>query len=127
MKKLVIFAVFVLSVTVCLTGRVCEAKDVWVARWEEEQVDVYVMDETLAGNVSENGRSFHLFTKNVRDDGRIDRIFWRFSKRETDIWRYETSRMHCGPTTPVSPEDSVFKFCMNALQWSYTVGESGCY
>ena len=127
MKKLVIFAVFVLSVTVCLTGRVCEAKDVWVAHWEDEQVDVYVRDDTLAANVSESGRSFHLFTNQVREDGRIDRIFWRFSKCETDIWRYETSRMHCGPTTPVSPDNPVFTFCMNALQWPYTVGEAGCY
>lgn len=127
MKKLSIFAAVVLSVTVFLTAPICEAKAVWVAHWEDEQVDVYVMDDTLAGNVSENGRSFHLFTNNVREDGRIDRIFWRFSKRETDIWRYETSRMHCGPTTPVSPDNPVFTFCMNALKWSYTVGESGCY
>ena len=47
MKKIFSITALILAVTVFLPTYICEAKDVWVSHWNSENIDVYVMDDTL--------------------------------------------------------------------------------
>lgn len=111
--------VFALMFAVALTfANTCAAQDVWVEHWGgSDNVDIYVMDDTLRGNSSQN--NFAVSTKFVRN-GRLQKVVnWSFSKYKTDMWRYETSTMDGSHTTVVMPRNKIFEFCMNRLGWSY--------
>ena len=143
MKKIFSITALILAVTVFLPTYICEAKDVWVSHWNSENIDVYVMDDTLRRFLRyrkalqsidkrdtkqlPDQRHFKVSTKNVRNGELLDIVNWTFLKYKTDMWRYETSTMDGTHMTVVLPGNQVFKFCMNALGWPYTVKEHWCY
>ena len=126
MKKFVLFAI--LSVMMFLSSyNDCKAKDIWVAHWASENVDIYVMDDTIINDSSNDSRCFKVSTKRVRDGKLLNVINWEFIKYESDMWRYETSTMDGLHATVVIPRNAVFEFCMNQLGWSYRIQEYWYY
>lgn len=103
----------------------CGAADVWVEHWNSENVDIYVMDDTLKSGTSETGKYFDVSTKEVRN-GKLQKVVkWSFSKYKSDMWRYETSTMDGTHTTVVIPRSGLFEYCMKKLGWPYqTVTDS---
>ena len=126
MKRFFLMALIV-SAAILLPTYVCEAKDVWVDHWNSENVDIYVMDDTLTSGSSDSIKYFKVSTKEVRNGELIRIVHWNFIKYKSDMWRYETSTMDGTHMTVVLPGNQVFKFCMNALGWPYTVKEHWCY
>ena len=47
MKRIVFMLLAVTAIFFSAFDGACEAKDVWVERWEQNQADVYVMDTTI--------------------------------------------------------------------------------
>ncbi|BEU88919.1 hypothetical protein TAMA11512_23830 [Selenomonas sp. TAMA-11512] len=127
MKKLILMVTLIVTAAVLIPTGACEAKDVWVAHWNAEDVDIYVMDDTIASGASDTVKHFKVSTKEVRNGELIRRIDWTFSKYKTDMWRYETSAMKGTHTTVVIPRDEIFEFCMNALGWSYRIKDFWYY
>ena len=39
----------------------CEATDVWVEHWNSNDVDIYVMDDTLISGSSQTGKYFDVY------------------------------------------------------------------
>ena len=117
---------FIAVIIFFISSNICFAKDVWVEHWNDENVDVYVMDDTIISSEAAKNY-FSVSTKKVKDGKLLKVIEWKFSKYKNDMWRYETSTMDGTHTTVVSPENKVFKFCMNKLGWSYEVKEFWVY
>ena len=127
MKKLLIAMIFSAASVLSIHAANCEAADVWVDHWNAENVDIYVMDETLRNGTSETGRYFKVSTKEVRN-GQLQKIInWSFSQYKSDMWRYETSAMDGSHTTVVIPRNGIFEFCMNRLGWSYRIEDYWYY
>ena len=105
----------------------CEAKDVWVAHWDSENLDIYVMDETITGGVTDTGKYFKVSTKRVREGALVDVVRWSYSKFRSDMWRYETDTMDGSHTTVVTAKDKVFEFCMDHLGWKYDMQQFWYY
>ena len=72
MKRFFLMALLV-SAAILLPSYVCEAKDVWVDHWNSEDVDIYVMDDTLTTGSSDSIKYFKVSTKEVRN-GELIRI-----------------------------------------------------
>ena len=125
MKK---FALITLLATVIFSTFVHEgeARDVWVDHWDYENVDIYVMDDTITPANSERDY-FSVTTKQVRNGKLLKTVIWKFSKYMTDMWRYETSTMDGTHTTVVIPKNGIFEFCMNRLGWSYRIKDNYYY
>ena len=67
MKRFVFLVMMVAAVMFSLSIAHCEAKDVWVDRWQNSNADIYVMDETLAWEENLNGKFFRVTTKEVQN------------------------------------------------------------
>ena len=119
MKKILSVLMFA-AMLVCLTP-CCEAADVWVAHWNDANVDIYVMDDTITSGTSNTGRYFDVATKKVKAGQLQQVITWKFSQYKEDMWRYETSTMDGSHTTVVTPRNGVFEFCMDKLGWDYRI------
>ena len=117
----------VLLLVVSFAPNICKAEDVWVDHWQSENVDIYVMVETLESGYFSNGRYFNVSTKEVRNGELIKVIEWSFSQINSDFWRYETSTMKGSHTTVVIPENRLFEFCMERLGWDYRIKERWYY
>ena len=104
MKKF-FFGIVMMLAAFCIVAPAseCGATDVWVAHWNDENVDIYVMDDTLQYGTGSTGRWFNVVTKKVRDGRLLRTIDWKFSKFKSDMWRYETSTMDGRHTTVVMP------------------------
>ena len=97
----------------------CEATDVWVDHWNYEDVDIFVMDDTIASDSNAHGRGFTVSTKEVKN-GKLQRVInWCFDNGKG--WRYSSSRMDPRITSRVIPRNNIFEFCMNRLGWSYSI------
>ena len=70
MKRIVFMLLAVTAIFFSAFDRACEAKDVWVERWEQNQADVYVMDTTLEWEENLDGKVFRVSTK-MMQDGKI--------------------------------------------------------
>ena len=103
MKRLIFLMTLFLSTAFFLPTYTCEAKDVWVERWNYENVDIYVMDDTITSGSSGNSKYFNVTVKEVRN------------------------RMKGTHTTVVIPKNQIFEFCMDALGWPYTIKEFWYY
>ena len=121
---------FLLSIAMALTmfctvafASTCEATDCWGDHWNDENVDIYVMDDTICHGTTSSGRWFNVVTKKVQNGRLLRTIDWKFSKYKTDMWRYETSTMDGRHTTAVFPDNGVFRYCMNAIGWSYNTSD----
>lgn len=105
----------------------CEAADVWVAHWNDENVDIYVVDDSLTSQRSSGVKEFKVTTKSVRNGRLVKTIRWDYFQESSAMWRYETSTMDGSHTTAVTPPDKVFEFCMKKLGWSYRIQEFWYY
>lgn len=110
--------IFVLTIFF-IPAKICAAADIWVAHWNEENVDIYVVEETISGNSAKD--YFSVSTKEVRGGQLLQNVKWEFSKFQNDMWRYETSTMDGTHTTVVIPRNMIFEFCMNRLGWNYKI------
>lgn len=126
MRKFFGFKFFVAVIIFSANFTFCQAKDVWVDHWNSENVDVYVMDDTIIPSQSARNY-FSVSTKEVRNGKLLKVVAWKFSKYKDDMWRYETNTMDGTHTTVVSPENKIFQFCMKKLGWHYTVKEFWVY
>ena len=100
-----------LAVTFAVTlifAETCAAQDIWVAHWQSENVDVYVPDDTITSGTSDTGKYFSVSTKFVRNGQLQQVVIWKFSKFDSDMWRYETSTMDGSHTTVVIPKNPLF-------------------
>jgi len=127
MKKLILFMMLVAAAVISMPTNSCEAQDVWVEHWNYEDVDIYVMDDTLKTGTSGTGKFFKVSVKEVRDGELLSVVDWTFSKYKTDMWRYVTSNMRGNNTTVVIPRNQIFEFCMKSLGWSYRLQGSYYY
>ena len=117
MKKFVfLFVFFIMLINVNLVS----AQDVWVDHWNYENVDIYVMNDTITiGKDNDGYRWFKVITKEVKNNELIKTIKWSYGEMSTE-WRYETSEMDGMHTNHVTKHDKVFQYCMKYLGWSYT-------
>lgn len=127
MKKIFLFTFLTAMLIFSVSVRNCEAKDVWVAHWSSENLDIYVMDDTINPTTSGEQNYFSVSTKQVQNGKLIQTITWKFSKFRTDMWRYETNTMRGTHTTVVIPRNGIFEFCMQRLGWSYQIRNNYYY
>ena len=95
MKRFVFLVMMVAAVMFSLSIAPCEAKDVWVDRWQNSNADIYVMDETLAWEENLNGKFFRVTTKEVQN-GKVKRfIKWKYVKHRGQVvcFLYEAHRL----------------------------------
>lgn len=59
----VLVAVMLIGAFLSASLSAAHAMDVWVAHWSSENIDVYVMDDTLSYGTSNNGKFFSISTK----------------------------------------------------------------
>ena len=127
MKRFVFLVMMVAAALFSVAVTPCEAKDVWVDRWQNINADIYVMDETIEPGTTHNGKFFRVTTKEVQN-GKVKRIVrWKYVKVEQEMWRYETDKMAGTHMTVVSPGDKLFDFCMKRIGWTYRTEDLWCY
>ena len=127
MKYSILLAIFAITMILSVSVNDCEARDVWLTHWSSENVDIYVMDDTIISGNSDSGRYFKVSTKKVRNGKLVNVINWSYSQYKSDMWRYETSTMDGNHTTVVMSRDMLFEFCMQKLNWSYHIEEPYYY
>lgn len=121
MKSKIIIALMMLGVLLVSTISNVAATDVWVARWDSENTDIYVMDDTLSYKSDARWKTFSVSTKMVKNGKLQEVMTWHFSKLHSDAWRYYTNTMQRGHTTIVSRPNKVFEYGMDHIQWPYEV------
>lgn len=102
------------------------AADVWVAHWNAENIDVYVMGDTIRDGSTTTGAYFKVATKMVRDGELVEVLDWSYSKYSSDNWRYRTGKMR-NNTSVVTYRDKIFEYCMHRLGWTYRVRDNMWY
>lgn len=103
------------------------ATDVWVAHFNEDNVDVYAMNDTITSSTNSNGRGFSIATKFVRY-GQLQKVVtWHFGQFRNGMWRYRTNTMSGGHDTVTIPCNPVFEYGMNQIGWSYYIDGSYYY
>lgn len=117
MKKLL--SITMLAVFMLIFAPNCEATDVWVEHWNNEDVDIFVMDDTIVSGSDAYSRGFTVSTKTVKNGKLQGVINWHFDNGKG--WRYSSSRMDPRITSRVTPRNNIFEFCMNRLGWSYSI------
>ncbi len=118
----------VITMATCLLfGSTCKATDVWVDHWNSENLDIYVMDDTLTAGTPTTGKYFKIAVKEVQDGDLQRVVLWNFSKYKSDMWRYSTSTMKGNHTTVVNYRNRIFEFGMDRLGWGYWVKEGVWY
>ncbi|MBQ8919895.1 MAG: hypothetical protein IJ056_07310 [Acidaminococcaceae bacterium] len=127
MKRIMFLLMAVAVMFFSMPNGACEAKDVWVEHWTQENVDVYVMDETIEYEENLDGKFFRVSTKEVRNGKVQGLVKWKFVKVGQEMWRYETSKMSGDNMTVVSPGNKVFDFCMKRIGWNYRTEDFWCY
>lgn len=126
-KMAVCIVALILGFSATIYGKQAEAADVWVAHWDAEGIDVYVMDDTLSYGTSSTGRWFSVSTKMVKNGRLKEVITWNYSKFKMEMWRYQTNTMDQSHDTVVSPSDKVFAYGMNKIGWPYKIREYWVY
>ena len=123
------------ALLICCVGCMCffagagpsKAADVWVDRWASENVDLYVMDDTLTSGRDSYGPWFSVAVKRVQN-GRLDQVMtWRFSQYKSDMWWYRTNTMSGNQTSIVRAPNKIFEYGMNRLGWSYSLNGTYYY
>ena len=127
MRYFVLLAILTAAMFLSISVNRCEAEDVWVSYGSSKDIDIYVMDDTIIGDSSDNNKYFKVSVKEVRNDELIRVVDWHFSQYKTDMWRYATSEMDGTHTTAVISKNELFEFCMNKLGWSYRIDDMWYY
>ena len=115
------------ALLICCVGCMCffagagpsKAADVWVDRWASENVDLYVMDDTLTSGRDSYGPWFSVAVKRVQNGSLEKVVTWRFFKAES-VWQYATNTMASGRRAGVLAPDRIFEYGMKQLDWSYS-------
>lgn len=123
------------TLLICCVGCMCffagtgsaGATDVWVNHMALENVDVYVMDDTLTYGTSATGKWFSVSVKRVQNGRLGEVVTWRFSQYKTDMWRYRTNTMSGNHTTVLMAPNKIFEYGMNRLGWSYRLNGTYYY
>ena len=100
-------------------------KDVWVAHWDYENVDIYVVDGTISSGTSDTGKYFTVMVKQVQNGKEIQTNKWKFIEYRGD-WRYTTDVMEKKGTTSIVFNNKVFEYCMKQLGWPF-IAKDGYY
>ena len=125
MKQIFFALMFVATLTFANT---CAAQDVWVDHWGgSDNVDIYVMDDTIINGTSNTGKYFKVSTKFIKNGQLQNVVNWTFSKWHSDMWRYETNTMSGDHTTVVMAKSPLFEFCIEKLGWSYRIKDNYYY
>lgn len=98
-----------------------------VDHWNYENIDIYVMNDTITYSSDSNGRGFSVSTKFVKNGQLKQIVVWNFSKFRNDMWRYRTNTMRGGHTTVVIPHNGVFEYGMNQIGWRYYIDQTYYY
>lgn len=121
MKKLLLIPALMLAFFFSTISSV-SAADVWVAHWNSENKDIYVVEDTISGNST----NFSAVVKEVRNGRLINQQVWYYSKYKTDFWRYQTAGMRkgkngVGHASPVyGTPDRIFEYCADSLGIYYS-------
>ena len=123
MKKLLLVPAFMLAFFFSTISSV-SAADVWVAHWDSENKDIYVVEDTISGNST----NFSVVVKEVRNGRLINQQSWYFNKFKTDFWRchYQTAGMRkgkngIGHSSPVyGTPNRIFEYCADSLGIYYS-------
>ena len=103
------------------------ATDIWVDHWASENIDVYIMDDTLSYGTTSNSKRFKISTKMVQNGHLKEVVTWNFSKYKSDMWRYQTNTMDRSHDTAACPRNRVFEYGMNQIGWSYHIRDYWYY
>ena len=120
MKRIFFSLMFVVTLTFANT---CAAEDVWVKKWHSQDVDLYVMVETIDGSQTETGnKHFTVSTKVVRNGQLQEVLNWKFNKFRTDDWEFTHSGINDNlHMYKIVYREPLFEYCMEKLGWSYRV------
>ena len=124
MKKLLLVPAFMLAFFFSTISSV-SAADVWVAHWDSENKDIYVVEDTISGNST----NFSVVVKEVRNGRLINQQSWYFNKFKTDFWRYQTEEMRIKAAQKgvgarmdvVMAPNRVFEYCADSLGIYYYI------
>ena len=124
MKKLLLVPAFMLAFFFSTISSV-SAADVWVAHWDSENKDIYVVEDTISGNST----NFSVVVKEVRNGRLINQQVWYFNKFKTDFWRYQTKEMRIKAAQKgvgarmdvVMAPNRVFEYCADSLGIYYYI------
>ena len=119
----------VLSITMIVASMLifvpkCDATDVWVEHWNNENIDVFIMDDTIVSYRGARSIGFTVSTKLVKN-GTLQRVTnWTFDSLKG--WKYSTNDgQHFN--SPAIFKNNIFEFCMNQLGWIYSIRDDGSY
>lgn len=124
MKKLLLVPAFMLAFFFSTISSV-SAADVWVAHWDSENKDIYIVEDTISGNSTD----FSVVVKEVRNGRLINQQSWYFNKFKTDFWRYQTEEMRIKAAQKgvgarmdvVMAPNRVFEYCADSLGIYYYI------
>lgn len=96
------------------------ATDVWVSYDPYENIDTYIMDDTISHGNYDDEPWISVSVKRVQN-GRLKEVLtWKFFKFKTDMWRYYTNTMR-GNSSVVSPGNKIFLYTINNIGCPYYI------
>lgn len=95
-----------------------QSKDVFIEHWNSENLDIYVVDESLNGEISKTGKLFTVMVKQVQNGKLIKTHKWSFTENNGE-WRYSTEEMDKKGRSSIVSESKIFEYCMKRLGWNY--------
>ena len=95
-----------------------QSKDVFIEHWNSENLDIYVVDESLNGEISKTGKLFTVMVKQVQNGKLIKTHKWSFTENNGE-WRYSTEEMDKKGRSSIVSESKIFEYCMKRLGWKY--------
>lgn len=124
MKKLLLVPAFMLAFFFSTISSV-SAADVWVAHWDSENKDIYIVEDTISGNSTD----FSVVVKEVRNGRLINQQSWYFNKFKTDFWRCQSDEMRIKAAQKgvgarmdvVMAPNRVFEYCADSLGIYYYI------
>ena len=126
MKKLLLVPALMLAFFFSTISSV-SAADVWVEHWDSENIDIYVVDDTISRKAADSTH-FSAVVKEVRNGRLINQQVWYFNKFKTDFWRCQSDEMRIkaakkgigAPMSVVCAPNGVFEYCADSLGIYYS-------
>ena len=127
MKKLLLVPAFMLAFFFSTISSV-SAADVWVDHWDSENIDIYVVDDTISSKAADSNH-FSAVVKEVRNGRLINQQSWYFNKFKTDFWRCQSDEMRIKAAQKgvgarmdvVMAPNRVFEYCADSLGIYYYI------
>lgn len=115
MKKSFIF--FMIAVTLIFQNffATCEAKDVYVATLEGENVDLYVVEDSIVSGNKRPGIYFDVKVKLSKEGRARESWTWRYYRQGGEPWLKALPTSSRNEFMPVEAWDPVFEYCMKYL------------